>query len=455
MTDQSRLQLTDALIEKMLAQRAGPGAPADLVPSDHRGDRVDRPARSRGAGHPAGARWLADTPWPWTDLAARGRRPAARRRCGGGGLRPGAAAVAGAAGAGAHAPRRGREPDGRPDHRAVPVPVPPDRNPSARRRDRLHQVRGPGQRDGRDRPGVDRRRRRNRCPRTVPRWHGRPERCGLVAGRDAPGLLGVRQALPHRRERQRAPAAGHRLCRTLLRHRARVLARRHPARLRTRRHRGHRDDGPRQRSGRGAGLDGRHRNERPRWSPDGKQIVFSRQDKFGNGSAVFVVDADGQNLRQLSSAALPARLPDWSPDGSRIVFTSLVIKYVKVAGTNTQQITQDVYTVRPDWTDLRRLTTDGNSIGATWTPDGRILFATGAEAIAPRRRPMDDGRRRQQRPAPRARRERSGRSPSGHRRRLAADPMTRRTPVCPRSRRRTAARPPTVAPKSGMHEARQ
>ena len=49
MTDQSRLQLTDALIEKMLAQRAGPGAPADLVPSDHRGDRVDRPARARGS----------------------------------------------------------------------------------------------------------------------------------------------------------------------------------------------------------------------------------------------------------------------------------------------------------------------------------------------------------------------------------------------------------------------
>jgi len=118
-------------------------------------------------------------------------------------------------------------------------------------------------------------------------------------------------------------------------------------------------------------------NERPRWSPDGKQIVFSRQDKFGNGSAVFVVDADGRNLHQLSSARLPARLPDWSPDGSRIVFTSLVIKYVKVAGTNTQQMAQDVYSVRPDWTDLRRLTKDGNSIGATWTPDGRVLFATG------------------------------------------------------------------------------
>lgn len=118
-------------------------------------------------------------------------------------------------------------------------------------------------------------------------------------------------------------------------------------------------------------------NERPRWSPDGTQIVFSRQDKLGGGSAVFVVGADGQNLRQLSPATLPAHFSDWSPDGAWIVFTSLVSKIVRVSGTDTQQLSQDVYTVRPDGTELRGLTTDGNSIGATWTPDGRILFSTG------------------------------------------------------------------------------
>jgi Tol biopolymer transport system component len=119
--------------------------------------------------------------------------------------------------------------------------------------------------------------------------------------------------------------------------------------------------------------------ERPRLSPDGTKIVFSRLDKFGNGSAVFIVDADGTNLHQLSAASLPARLPNWSPDGSRIVFTSLVRTYVQQGGTTLRKLSQDVYTVRPDWTDLRRLTNDGNSIGATWTPDGRILFATGCK----------------------------------------------------------------------------
>jgi Tol biopolymer transport system component len=114
--------------------------------------------------------------------------------------------------------------------------------------------------------------------------------------------------------------------------------------------------------------------EGPRWSADGKQIVFSSFDKFGNGSAVFDVDADGTNLHQLSAASLPARYPDWSPAGSRIVFTSYVNKIVRVAGENWLDRYQDVYTVRPDWTDLRRLTTEGSSGRATWTPDGRIMF---------------------------------------------------------------------------------
>lgn len=108
----------------------------------------------------------------------------------------------------------------------------------------------------------------------------------------------------------------------------------------------------------------------PRWSPDGTRIVYvANGNKFVQPSpnALFVVDADGNNLREIVPAGLGAEDPRWSPDGSRIVFSTTSINVGEDAP-------EDLYTVRPDGTDLRRLTSDGFSRGATWTADGRIVF---------------------------------------------------------------------------------
>ena len=57
----------------------------------------------------------------------------------------------------------------------------------------------------------------------------------------------------------------------------------------------------------------------PRWSPDGRQIAF--QHDSGGNVDIYVMNADGSNIRRLTDAPGPDALPAWMPDG-RIVFRS-------------------------------------------------------------------------------------------------------------------------------------
>jgi Tol biopolymer transport system component len=122
--------------------------------------------------------------------------------------------------------------------------------------------------------------------------------------------------------------------------------------------------------------------DRPRWSPDGRQIVFSTSYKEPGGTDVYMVDADGQSLRKLTTKALPGRYPEWSPDGARIVFTSYVSTILGSGANQYMDVKQNTYTVLPDGADLQRLTTDGISVGASWTSEGRILFGRLTQAGA-------------------------------------------------------------------------
>jgi hypothetical protein len=109
-------------------------------------------------------------------------------------------------------------------------------------------------------------------------------------------------------------------------------------------------------------------NGAPRWSPDGTRLIFSRQgDGPANEGTLFVVAVDGSDLHELGPIELNAIEPQWSPDGSLIAFLSVVM--------SADAATDDIYVIRPNGTDLRRLTTDGISIRPNWTADGRLAFA--------------------------------------------------------------------------------
>jgi TolB protein len=110
------------------------------------------------------------------------------------------------------------------------------------------------------------------------------------------------------------------------------------------------------------------------WSPDGTRIavnVLNIKARPRNGSAIYVLDADGSDLRRITPMRLNAGNPDWSPDGKRIVFNS----------SYEAQAAVEIYTVRPDGSRLRRLRREPKesySFNPVWSPDGgRIALVHG------------------------------------------------------------------------------
>lgn len=100
----------------------------------------------------------------------------------------------------------------------------------------------------------------------------------------------------------------------------------------------------------------------PRWSPDGKQIVFSvvytelplRDQQPSTGSVIAVARSDGAEVdapRMLTDRSLFGARADWSPDGQRIVFNQYHLGYHNVGTEAT-----NLYTIRPDGTGLTQVT---------------------------------------------------------------------------------------------------
>ncbi len=102
------------------------------------------------------------------------------------------------------------------------------------------------------------------------------------------------------------------------------------------------------------------------FSPDRTRIAFSSSR---NGSwDLYVMDADGRNLRRLTTDPGDEGEPAWTPDGARIVYTWTP------KGDNPAQL----FSIKSDGTDQRTLTSSaGGNISPDVASDGRsIVFVS-------------------------------------------------------------------------------
>jgi TolB protein len=157
------------------------------------------------------------------------------------------------------------------------------------------------------------------------------------------------------------------------------------------------------------------------WSPDGAQIALSMDPSFGS-EQIYVINADGTGLKQLTFDGESNSFPSWSPDGQYLAYSSNMgapypkqgahLWLMRADGTDRQQLTfnppgvpsyynpvdyypswsptgqqivfvslarstrPQIYIINRDGTGLRQLSTPWDANAPQWSPDGSLIALT-------------------------------------------------------------------------------
>ncbi len=119
------------------------------------------------------------------------------------------------------------------------------------------------------------------------------------------------------------------------------------------------------------------------YSPDGKSIVFCSNRSGPQNLELYIMDADGKNVRQLThSPGCYNGGPFFSPDGKRVIFRS----------DRKKKDHLQLYVINADGTGERALTDNEQWVywAPFWYKDGKHIIYTAADHSDPLKRPNYD-----------------------------------------------------------------
>lgn len=128
--------------------------------------------------------------------------------------------------------------------------------------------------------------------------------------------------------------------------------------------------------------------QRPSWSPDGTRIAFSDLEFVATSGGteqrghIYVMEADGSNLKQLTSGPYEDESPSWSPDGKKIAFHRLEFGNLATRSGGSERY---IVTMTSDGKRLKRIFGEladrawANRVAwswesePAWSPDGKQI----------------------------------------------------------------------------------